>query len=59
MNTELDKRINALWRKLDAMKAAKQDSNDNKEYMETLYAVRDACRERNAVFQYSTVTVQS
>ena len=44
----MDARCNALSRKLDAMKAANQDSNDNLEYMQTLYDLRDACRARTA-----------
>ena len=44
---EMDARCNALSRKLDAMKAAKQDRNDNLEYMQTLYDLRDACRARS------------
>ena len=43
---EMDARCNALSRKLEAMKAAKQDGNDNLEYMQTLYDLRDACRAR-------------
>lgn len=46
MQTELDVKCNALWRKIEAMKDAKQDRNDNPEYMQTLYDLRDACRAR-------------
>lgn len=43
---ELDRECNKLFRELDAMKAAKQDRNDNAVYMQTLYALRDMTRLR-------------
>lgn len=46
--TALDAKCNDLARKLDAMKAVKQDSSENLEYMQTLYDLRDACRQRTA-----------
>lgn len=43
---ELDSECNRLFRKLDAMKAAKEDRNDNPVYMQTLYTLRDLTRQR-------------
>ncbi len=43
---QLDQECNALFRRLDELKVQGKDTNDNAEYMQTLYTLRDKTRER-------------
>ena len=49
IDRELDAQCNALFRKLEEMKKSGLDKNDNQEYMQTLYTLRDLTRERTNV----------
>ena len=45
----LDSECTALFRKLDGLKQVGRDKNDDPEYMQTLYTLRDKTRERLGV----------
>lgn len=46
---ELDSEINALFIRQDELKKLGRDRNDDIEYMQNLYRLRDLTRQRNGI----------